>query len=153
MQEMSEYLREPATIWFLLGLVFLLSEFVLPGLIILFFGIGCWVTSATLLVVPDLSFNFQLIIFLISSLLSLALLRSTLKKWLGNKEKNMEGELEEYVNKNCIAESDIIPEIGGKVSFKGTAWTAHSNTKIKKGDTVVIKEVEGISFIVEPLKN
>ncbi len=153
MKELSEYLSEPAVIWFLLGLVLLLSEFVIPGLIILFFGVGCWVTSATLLVVPDLSFNYQLTIFLLCSLVALALLRKSLKKYLGSKEKHFDDELEEYIHKHCIVESDIIPELGGKVSFKGAIWDAHSDIEIKKGDTAVIKAIDGISLIVEPLKN
>ena len=32
-------------LWFLLGLAFLLSEFVVPGFVIAFFGVGAWVTA------------------------------------------------------------------------------------------------------------
>lgn len=153
MQDLNELLGDPKVIWFLIGLVFLLSEFVLPGLIILFFGIGCWVTSLSLLWFPDISFNYQLTIFLISSVASLGLLRRSLKKWLDSRNKEADDGLEEYINKHCIVEIDIVPEIGGKVSFKGTLWNANSDIKIKKGETVVIKKIDGIHLIVEPLKN
>ena len=153
MQDLNELLSDPKVIWFLIGLVFLLAEFVLPGLIILFFGIGCWVTSLSLLWFPDLSFNYQLTIFLISSVVSLGLLRRSLKKLLDRKNKDVDDVLEEYINKHCIVENEILPEIGGKVSFKGALWNANSDIKIKKGETVVIKKIDGIHLIVEPLKN
>jgi len=152
MQDLNELLSDPKVIWFLIGLVFLLAEFVIPGLIILFFGIGCWVTSLSLLWFPDLSFNFQLTIFLISSIISLGLLRKSLKNWLNSRTKNIDDGLEEYINKHCLVKNDIKPEIGGKVSFKGAIWDADSDTEIKKGDTVMIKAINGIRLFVEPLK-
>ena len=148
---MNEILQNPAVIWFLVGLVFLLAEFVLPGLIVLFFGIGCWVTSLVLLGFPDISFNAQLGIFLISSILSLALLRRSLKNWIAGRGKAGNVDETEFFEKQCIAESDIDPDNGGKVSFKGAQWDADSSLLIKKGETVVIKKINGIRLIVEPL--
>ena len=51
-------------IWFILGLVLLLGEFVMPGLVIFFFGIGAWVV-AILTIFFDISINLQLIIYLL----------------------------------------------------------------------------------------
>ena len=153
MENYSNLLSNPAVIWFLIGLVLLLSEFFLPGLIILFFGVGCWVASLGLLFMPDMPLNIQLAIFLISSILSLALLRNYLKKWLGKSEKKDDSNLEEYVGRNCVAETDFVPGIGGKVSFKGALWEATSNSEIKKGDALTIKAVESIHLIVEPFNN
>ena len=153
MENYSNLLANPAVIWFLMGLVLLMSEFFLPGLIILFFGVGCWIASLALLFMPDMPLNIQLVIFLISSILSLALLRKYLKKWLGKSEKKDDSNLEEYVGKHCIAETDFVPGIGGKVSFRGAQWEAHSNSEIKKGDSLVIKAVESIHLIVEPFNN
>ena len=151
MEEINSVLSNPAVIWFLIGLVLLVLEFILPGLIILFFGVGCWIASLGLLFMPDMPLNIQLAIFLISSVLSLVLLRNYLKKWLGKSEKTDDSNLEEYVGKHCIAESDFVPEIGGKVSFKGALWEASSNSEIKKGDALIIKAVDSIRLIVEPI--
>ena len=40
-----DILQDPAVIWFLVGLGLLLLELALPGLVILFFGAGAWVTA------------------------------------------------------------------------------------------------------------
>ena len=114
-----------------------------------FFGVGCWVASIALLIIPDLSLNAQLITFLTSSVLSLVLLRKSLKKWIDKSKRVEDDNLEEYVGKQCIAESDFDEGSGGKVSFKGAIWEAHSQDKIKKGDTLVIKAVDSIRLIVE----
>lgn len=151
MENFSTLLSNPAVIWFLIGLVLLVSEFFVPGLIILFFGIGCWVASLALLFIPDMPLNIQLIIFLVSSVLSLFLLRNSLKKWIGISDKKDDSSLEEYIGKECIAETDFDPGMAGKVSFKGARWEAHSTSEIKKGDTVIIKSVDSIRFIVEPI--
>ena len=61
------YLSDPAVIWFLVGLGLLLLELVLPGLVILFFGVGAWVT-ALVCAFTDISLNWQILIFLVASL-------------------------------------------------------------------------------------
>ena len=151
MDNLLEILSNPAVIWFLVGLAFLSLEFVIPGLIILFFGVGCWVTSISILFYSELSFNYQILIFLISSILSLVLLRKTLKKWIDEKKKDSDGDLEEFVGKQCIANSDFVSGVGGKVTFKGALWTAHSDKEVKKGDTLIIKATKSIHLIVEPI--
>jgi len=35
----------PTLIWFFIGLVLLIAEFSVPGVILVFFGIGAWVTD------------------------------------------------------------------------------------------------------------
>jgi len=53
-----EILSDPAVIWFLIGLGLLLLELVLPGLVILFFGAGAWVTALAC-VLHDFNLNWQ----------------------------------------------------------------------------------------------
>ena len=151
MDNLSEILANPAVIWFLVGLGFLILEFVVPGLIILFFGVGCWFVSLWILIAPDFSFSYQLLIFLITSILSLVLFRKSLKKWLYDKQNDADGDFDGYIGKHCVADSDFLSGIGGKVSFNGSLWNAHSDKEVKKGDTLIVKAVEGISLIVEPI--
>ena len=67
---------KPQLIWFIVGLIFLLLEFAMPGLITVFFGIGAWIV-ATLCLFSDISLNTQLFIFIFSSVLLLV----SLRKW------------------------------------------------------------------------
>lgn len=51
------FLKEPAMVWFLIGLVLIVSEFAVPGLVIIFFGLGAWATALALLAI-DMSLFF-----------------------------------------------------------------------------------------------
>ena len=72
-----ENLLSAAVIWFIIGFILFILEFVVPGLILFFFGLGAWVVALVSLFY-DLSLNEQLIIFVITSVLSILLLR----KWI-----------------------------------------------------------------------
>ena len=67
----------PWLIWFLLGIGLAFLELYLPGFIVLFFGIGCWVTAGALLL-WDMGLSLQILLFITSAVASLLLLR----KWL-----------------------------------------------------------------------
>ncbi len=77
MEWLKEFLK-PELIWFLIGLLLLLAEFMIPGLIVFFFGVGAWIVAVCCLA-TDITLNVQLLIFIISSMLLLVLLRSWVK--------------------------------------------------------------------------
>lgn len=151
MENLSDISNNAALIWFIAGLAFLLLEFLLPGLIVLFFGIGCWSSTLILLIFPETPLNIQILVFLFTSVLSLIFLRNLLKKRLENRSKSDVENLEEFIGKNCIAKSDFSKGISGKVEFNGSLWDAQSDYKISSGDNLKIKEVKSIHLIVEPV--
>jgi membrane protein implicated in regulation of membrane protease activity len=150
--EFSTILSNAATVWFIIGLILLLAEFLLPGLIIIFFGIGAWFTSlATGLF--EISINFQIIIFLVSSVVLLVVLRKYLKNKFFREKSGQDVSLEdEFINKTAEAETDF-KSGHGKIMFKGTLWNAISNEEIKKGDYVKIVSKDSITLNVKSLKS
>ncbi len=138
----------PAVIWFFLGLVLALMEFAIPGLIILFFGIGAWVTALSCLLF-DVGLNGQLIIFIIASLLSILLLRKSLKKMFFKEDPNKEETLaDEFIGQTAVVEENITAGKPGKVSFKGAQWQAFSDQNLKAGQRVEIVGKESIKLKV-----
>lgn len=150
MENLTDISNNAALIWFIAGLAFFLLEFILPGLIVLFFGIGCWSSTLILLVFPQTSLNTQVMVFLITAVLSLVLLRKSLKKRFESRGKSDIENLEEFIGKSCIARSDFSKGITGKVEFNGSLWDANSNYDISTGDYLVIKGVKSIHLMVEP---
>ena len=150
---MDELIQNPAIIWFIIGLAFLLAELALPGLIIIFFGVGAWITALTYLIF-DFGFNSQLIIFILSSLVSLALLRRFLVKdknpappYLNSNELN-----QEFIGHTCTVSEPILPgPNGGRVQFRGTNWKAISHVPVTAGETVRIIAKDSIVLVVQPL--
>ena len=144
-----DILQDPAVIWFLVGLGLLLLELVLPGLVILFFGAGAWVT-ALVCAITDISLNWQIFIFLVASLLGLVLLRRYLKKRFFSKtDKEIEDQLEEFIGKKARAVEDFI-DGEGTVEFKGTRWSARCNTPVKKGEWLTVQSKESLMLTVKP---
>lgn len=139
-----------AVLWFVAGFVLLLLEFVLPGLILFFFGVGAWIV-AILSLFFDFSLNAQIIIFLSASLITTLLFRRTMKNFLWSRRQNSEIE-DELIGKTGIAESLIAPGHNGKISFKGTSWDASSEDTIQPGENVIITGNDSILLLVKSTK-
>ena len=146
-------------IWFLVGVAFLVSEMLSPAFILFFFGLGAWITSISTFIIPDLTFNQQIIIFGSSSIVFLILLRNYVQNvFLGDQNQGkdtysnvLKGNTSAVVTKNI--------NIGefGEIKFKGTFYKAKSadNSEFKEGDTInVIKQGDdqGSFYIVDKLK-
>lgn len=138
-------------IWILIGFLLFILEFIIPGLVLFFFAVGAWIVGI-LCLFTDLTINAQLIIFLVSSLVSLLLLRRWTEKVIFKRKPSSELLDDEFLGKTAIAETDISPHNNGRVSFKGTSWQAISEDTIEKGESVTISGNESIVLIVKSTK-
>lgn len=144
-----DILSDPAVIWFLVGLGLLLLELLLPGLVILFFGVGAWVT-ALVCAITDINLNFQILLFLVASLLGLVLLRRYLKnRFFSKRDDEVRDQLEEFIGHNARA-VDAFSEGEGQVEFKGTRWSARCSDPVSKGQWVSIISKDGLTLNVKP---
>ncbi len=150
----SQFLSRPEIIWFIIGLALFLLELVLPGFVIFFFGVGAWIT-ALLCLVANPGLNLQVIVFAVTSVLSLLALRKMIqKRFFLAKDDGLSDRVEdEFTGKEAVALSDLEPGKIGKVDFKGTTWKAESESTVNKGQTVIIKNKEDFKLIVEPKNN
>ena len=138
--------------WFIVGLGLFLLEFVIPGFFIFFFGLGAWITALVCLI-GNPGTNIQIVIFAITSVLLLIVLRRIIqKKFLNSKGSQSEDVEDEFTGKEALATTDFGGIKTGKVEFKGTTWTAESISEIKEGQRVIIIEKENFKLIVEPKK-
>ncbi|HOB84178.1 MAG TPA: NfeD family protein [Bacteroidales bacterium] len=150
---MNEFFTtKPELFWFILGLVLLLMELVLPGFVIFFFGVGAWITALVCLI-SNPGINLQVIIFTITSVLALLVFRNMIQnKFIYNKD-DRSGEVEdEFTGKEAVAVDDFGVDRTGKVEFKGTSWKAESKSEITAGQKVIILEKDSFKLKVEPKK-
>jgi membrane protein implicated in regulation of membrane protease activity len=139
-------------IWVVVGLVLILLEFVVPSLVIVFFGLGAWVAALVVAIFPGIAFWAQMMIFTVFSVLSLVLLRRTLKKRFFSDQEGAENEgVDDYIGKTAVVEVPII-DGEGKINYRGVSWTAHSEEEIPKGKKVKIIGKDSIILIVELIK-
>ncbi len=141
----------PVLAWFLVGIACYAIELALPGFIIFFFGVGAWCV-ALVLAVTDVSLTVQLVIFLVCSLATLALLRSWLRSvFLG-------GSLEEGDSVNVdpapaagVVTEAIVPPAAGRVKYGGSSWKAVADEAIPIDTVVVIVEKKDLTVKVRTL--
>jgi membrane protein implicated in regulation of membrane protease activity len=149
---MDSLFSKPELVWFIIGLALFLLELVLPGFVIFFFGVGAWIT-ALLCLIANPGINLQAIVFGVTSILSLMLLRKMIQKRFFYSKDELSKEVEdEFTGKEAIASFDFGPGKTGKIEFKGTSWKAESTEPIKEGETVIIKSKESFKLFVEPKK-
>jgi inner membrane protein len=148
----AEILTKPELIWFIIGLIFLILELILPGFVIFFFGVGAWITSLACLI-ADPGTNLQMVIFAVTSILTLVLLRRLLReKFFDSKEGSAAMLDDEFTGGKALALTSFAKGTRGKVEFRGTIWSAISTEEISAGDTVIITGKESINLFVEPIK-
>jgi membrane protein implicated in regulation of membrane protease activity len=140
-------------VWFIIGIFFLLAEIILPGFIIFFFGIGGLVTAIVSYLFNIESIVFQIIIFIVSSILSIVFLRNFFSKLFKGKVSGQKELKDEFIGKRAKVISEIKPNsLSGKVEFNGTNWEADSDYLIEKDSVVEITGRKNLKLIVKPLE-
>lgn len=142
-------------IWFLIGVAFLLAELALPGFIVIFFCIGSWV-AALLSWLTDMAVQYQVLVFLVSSLLSLFTLRRLFLRTFGGQAKgDPDQEMRETrIGKTGEVTKAIGPHSPGEIKCLGSFWRAVADEDIGEGESVIILEVaseDGLTYKVQPV--
>lgn len=132
-------LFSPWLIWFLLGIGLAFLELQMPGFIVIFFGIGCWVVAGALLI-WELTVAQQVVVFIVSTIVSIVLLRKFLMKiFRGLSSDTADDGFDDFpkgVRVTVIR--DITPGSNGRINYRGAPWDATSDEEIKEGETVEI---------------
>lgn len=148
----KKYVNE-ALLWFLFGLVMAFLELIVPGVILIFFGIGALIVAFTTYLGITGSFNSQLVSFAFLSILLLVCLRRWIRgKFYGHVSdvQDLDQIMDEFAGKKVAVTKDIIPgSLGGEVEFKGSNWRAISDVYIKSGEIGIIRKVEGVTLHIE----
>jgi membrane protein implicated in regulation of membrane protease activity len=145
----------PEIIWIILGIIFIFVEFFIPGLVIAFFGVGALITALTTWIKLTTTLTSQLLVFIISSILFLVFLRKYVKRTFLGKTKEAESgrSFNVEIGKIVPVVEFIQPgEVGGKVRYMGTTWSATASEPIAPGESVEIIGNDGLTLIVEKVK-
>jgi inner membrane protein len=136
--------------WWALAAVLLIFEMMLPGVVFLFLTIGALASGAFLLVVSDLSLEFQLLIFAVVSVASAVALRPTLKRMQQGRpaDANLNARGDSLVGKTIVLDQPIL---GGQARVKlgDGSWTV-TGPDMAAGSRVRVAAVSGTELRVEP---
>ena len=140
--------------WIIAGLVLVIGEFVVSGLVVIFFGIAA-------LIVGSLKFlgllddtTWELTLFAVLSLLSLIFVRRYFSDKLMGKERETEGNED---SAGLIGQRATVAEPfkdgAGTVNYRGARWQAQSSQPLEVGQMVRITQHDGLWLTVEPWTN
>ncbi|MGN0844709.1 MAG: NfeD family protein [Kiritimatiellia bacterium] len=139
-----------STIWLIAGIVMIIAEFFLPGLIICFFGVSALIVGVLNLLIPAVSSTLSLLLFgLLSVILLLGVRRFIPKTFHGNVQRAVEDpDGDEVVGEKVVVTEEITPDRKGAVLFRGSRWLAASDSPHAVNETVVIVRRDNLTLIV-----
>ncbi len=136
-------------IWLAIGIGLFALETIVPG-----FVLGCLGVGALLTVIPsyfDISFNAQLVLFSIASILSFFLLRPFVLKWMDG-DKRVKTNVDFLIGQLGIVSKDFDNTLKkGRVRAAGDDWLALNvgDESLKIGDPVIVTGVDSITLLVK----
>ncbi|MFP4302780.1 MAG: NfeD family protein [Spirochaetaceae bacterium] len=142
-------LTDPAFVWGVVGIVLLVSELLVPGFVIFFFGLGALITAVASLILPPVagSLALQGIVWALGSILSLRFLRRRFARVFRGGTVEPVGEAD--LGRTVVVTERITPGRPGRVRFQGTSWKAVSYTEtFKPGDKAQIVQEDNLTLIV-----
>ena len=144
-------------LWFLAGVLFFVIELISPGFVLMFFGIGAWISAIISWTGISHSLVIQIVIFLVVSILTLVFLRSKFSAWMKGRESGQQppgDSLTSVKGQKAVTITEIHPNgVDCKVEFNGTKWNAESDEVIEKGTPVEIVERKNLVLKVKAIKN
>lgn len=153
-----DILHNPVFIWFMIGVVLVVAEFFVPGIVLVFFGVSAWVVAALVGFVPNVqgSIAIQTAIWVVLSLVLLFSLRSWLRAQLKGFTAN-ENDLSKMPSESAGTRVEVIEAIDeqtrtGRVRWRGSLWKAEADEAIPAGIMVEIVEQKNLMLKVRKPK-
>lgn len=147
---MFDWSLTPALVWAVVGLLLLIAELATVSFILCFIGLGALIVALTTWIGLTPTFSTQLIVFTVSSLSLLFLLRKTAKKlFAGHADVPPD-----YAGQKVQVIKPIPPGGEGAIRYRGSDWIAFSDAaQTIPGETVVqIEAIHGIRVKVKPVE-
>ncbi len=134
--------------WVIIGLVLLGLELIAPFTFFLWLGASALVTALILLMMPDMTWQTQLLTFSVLSITSIVISKRYLvKKQTRSEAPDLNQRAQQYVGR-IFTLSEGIEQGEGKIKVDDTHWKVYG-PKLKAGSTVRVTGAEGPVFTVE----
>ena len=134
--------------WWVLGVVLVILEVFSPAAFFLWMGVAAGVVGLVLLAVPELSWQYQILLFSGFSIASIVLWRSVLKRHPTRTDQPMLNRRgEQYVGRVFTLGEPVVNGLG-KIRVDDSTWKI-SGEDCAAGTQVKVVGVDGVVLIVE----
>lgn len=138
--------------WFLLAVALIILEALTPVAFFMWLAVAAAVVGLVLLVFPDLSWQAQLILFAVASVMSLVLGRRYLKRHpIRTDEPTLNKRGHQYIGRVFTLDNPIVNG-AGKLRVDDTIWKIGGRDCVG-GTRVRVTDVDGVVLLVAPMEN
>lgn len=135
-------------IWLTISGIFFVMEIMTVGFLVFWFALGSLITALVSIFTDNII--IQTTVFIVSSTLLIFLTKPFVKK-LSRSDK-IQTNAYSIIEKKGIVTREINVKKGiGQVKIGTEIWTAKATTDIPEGTEIVVKEIDGVKVLVEPL--
>jgi membrane protein implicated in regulation of membrane protease activity len=136
--------------WWLFAIALIIVEVFSAGAFFIWMGVAAILTGFVLLVMPEISWQTQFILFAITSIAAILVGRSFFNRnEVNTEDPTLSSQESSLVGKSFTVEQAIING-SGRVKVGESTWKA-SGPDCKAGSSVKVIAVDGAELIVEPL--
>lgn len=136
--------------WLILGVLLIILEVFAPGAFFLWLGVSASVVGVILWVFPEMSWESQLLVFSIISVVSIALWRVRLRKHPTESEDDaLNSRTQHYVGR-VFTLVEPITDGYGKIHVDDSYWQVSGEDR-EKGKKVKVTGTDGMTLQVEPV--
>ena len=137
--------------WWVFGIVLIILELFVPGAFFLWLGISASVVGVLMWLMPDMSWEYQWLIFALFSVVSIVLWRTfMLKRPSPSDHPTLNRRGEQYIGRVFTLNEAIVDGVG-KIRVDDTMWKI-SGEDCPVGSKVKVVETEGavLKVVVQP---
>ncbi len=133
--------------WALAGIIFLILEIFAPGVFFMWMGFAAGIVALVVWVIPELSWQAQVLIFAGFSIVTVVAGRKWLNQHpLESEEPTLNRRGEQYVGRTFTLDEAIVNGMG-KIRVDDTTWKI-SGTDCPAGKRVTVTGVDGVVLLV-----
>lgn len=137
-------------IWLIITIISVIAEIATVQLISIWFSVGG--VAAIIANLLNASDSIQITLFIVISLICLAISRPIAKKYLRANVVNTNSD--RVINKHGLVTKTISADSNGEVKVMSTSWMATSidNTTIQEGEYCEVLAIEGAHLVVKKIE-
>ncbi len=135
--------------WMILGVVLVIAEALVPGAVLVWLGVAAIVTGLVELLIPNMGWQIQFLVFSVLSIVSVYAGRAWMKRRAtDNDHPTLNKRGMDYVGRRYVLTEPVVNGTG-HLKVDDTYWKLLSETDYPAGTKVTVTGMEGMSLRVE----
>ena len=137
--------------WLVLGLILIIIEMLAPTAMLLWFGIAAGIVGVLMVLMPNMVWEIQLVLFSILSVSTLLAWKAYVKRHPAEEDQayatlNKRGD--DLIGRTFTLEENVVNNYG-KIKVDDTMWKIRCVKDVTAGSRVRVVEVDGTVLVVE----